>query len=591
MAAVISVIPPYRIFADTDGVPLEDGFIYIGTKNLNPLIEANRIQVYSNSALTIPVAQPIRTSGGYPVASGTPIQLFVSAVDYAIAAVNKNGELVYSSLTNPSNLDAVYAATDAENTLLITPTNFSIPSHDVVGSVLPQRYGWTTASTGTVNYAALIQAAAVASLVKAEIVFPGGNFNYNPAGKINVETLWRGQGITGTAILVASAYNGETFRVTGHAGMRDMSIFMTAAAKTAGSIGVRLSDVATSSFTAYGHLQDMYIDGFEKGLDLQNVTITTLINIQIANCTYGEYCVPDSSGGQGYVTTIKHVNCNILQNTRNVFFNPSINSTEVSYEGGAIEASIGAFPQASFTNMTSLRFSEFYTEGNSAQPWLEMVSVGQFEINGMTNVSGGRITVGDNSTVGTIIGYVGQGANAQLVAGGTTNKISIEDSQFASAGNTFSALTSIKNTTINGTYYDNTSREMSSYRGSRANRYPISGTTGVAGAGATDVYRFLDIFGVVVNTFVSGTLYISCADNASGANSATYAIDITSNNNLIGDATLFPVRRQIRGTDCGVSATPFSLANDGVGGAVKIQFTKNAAIAQVNVSVVFIGLG
>lgn len=112
-----NITSPFTVFFDVDGKALEDGFIYIGTAGLNPLIEANRIQVYSDNALTIPIAQPIRTLGGYPVASGTPINLWVAPNNYSLVVQDKHGRLVYSSLTNDKTLDSTiinYAPSSVE---------------------------------------------------------------------------------------------------------------------------------------------------------------------------------------------------------------------------------------------------------------------------------------------------------------------------------------------------------------------------------------------------------------------------------------------------------------------------------------------
>jgi hypothetical protein len=49
--SAISVEPPYPAFADADGQPLEDGYIWIGTVNLNPI--TNPITVYWDAALTL----------------------------------------------------------------------------------------------------------------------------------------------------------------------------------------------------------------------------------------------------------------------------------------------------------------------------------------------------------------------------------------------------------------------------------------------------------------------------------------------------------------------------------------------------------
>jgi hypothetical protein len=91
----LSVEPPYPAFADADGQPLDDGYILIGTVNLNPI--TNPIAAFFNDALTIAAVQPIRTSGGYPVYQGTPSRIYTGS-DYSIQVQNKNGTVVYTSL-------------------------------------------------------------------------------------------------------------------------------------------------------------------------------------------------------------------------------------------------------------------------------------------------------------------------------------------------------------------------------------------------------------------------------------------------------------------------------------------------------------
>jgi len=54
--SALSIQPPYPAFAGSDGLPLENGYIWIGTVNLNP--QLNPIAVFWDSALTIPAAQP-----------------------------------------------------------------------------------------------------------------------------------------------------------------------------------------------------------------------------------------------------------------------------------------------------------------------------------------------------------------------------------------------------------------------------------------------------------------------------------------------------------------------------------------------------
>jgi hypothetical protein len=101
MSAII-VEPPFEIFTDIDGQPLEAGFVWIGTANLDP--QTNPIQVYFDQALTIPAAQPLRTIGGYVVNSGTPTRIFVDGVAYSIRVMNKNGSTIYSE-SNVTGVD------------------------------------------------------------------------------------------------------------------------------------------------------------------------------------------------------------------------------------------------------------------------------------------------------------------------------------------------------------------------------------------------------------------------------------------------------------------------------------------------------
>lgn len=90
----IAVNPPFPLFTDADGQPLDDAYIYIGTANQNPV--SNPITVYWDAALTIAAAQPIRTSGGYSVYSGTPARFYTNS-DYSILVRDKNGAFIYTA--------------------------------------------------------------------------------------------------------------------------------------------------------------------------------------------------------------------------------------------------------------------------------------------------------------------------------------------------------------------------------------------------------------------------------------------------------------------------------------------------------------
>lgn len=92
--SALSIQPTYPIFTETDGLPLENGYIWLGTANLDP--QGNPINVYWDAALTIQAGQPIRTLNGYPSRNGTPARLYVNS-DYSIRVQDSKGSLVYSA--------------------------------------------------------------------------------------------------------------------------------------------------------------------------------------------------------------------------------------------------------------------------------------------------------------------------------------------------------------------------------------------------------------------------------------------------------------------------------------------------------------
>ena len=90
----LSIQPTFPTFTGADGQPLENGYIWVGTANLNPI--TNPITVYWDAALSAPATQPIRTLGGYPSNSGTPARLYVNS-DYSIQVLDRKGSVVYSA--------------------------------------------------------------------------------------------------------------------------------------------------------------------------------------------------------------------------------------------------------------------------------------------------------------------------------------------------------------------------------------------------------------------------------------------------------------------------------------------------------------
>jgi hypothetical protein len=118
----LSINPPYPAFAGTDGLPLENGYIWVGAVNLNP--QTNPITVYWDSVLTIAAAQPIRTLNGYPVYQGTPSRFYVGS-DYSIQVLDSKGSLVYTSLNGNVATGSVASNATGNGTQTIFPVTFT----------------------------------------------------------------------------------------------------------------------------------------------------------------------------------------------------------------------------------------------------------------------------------------------------------------------------------------------------------------------------------------------------------------------------------------------------------------------------------
>lgn len=115
---VLSVLPPYPIFFDSNGAALENGYVHIGAAGLDPV--TNPINVYWDAALSIPATQPIRTKGGYYSNSGTPAMVYANS-DHSIRVTNSKGSLVYSSANRTERFSSVVVVGIDSSNVSFTP--------------------------------------------------------------------------------------------------------------------------------------------------------------------------------------------------------------------------------------------------------------------------------------------------------------------------------------------------------------------------------------------------------------------------------------------------------------------------------------
>ena len=146
--STIEVQPPYPAFAGTDGLPLENGYIWIGAVNLSP--QVNPIAVYWDAAQTIAAPQPIRTLNGYPVRNGTPARFYV-VTDYSIQVLDAKGSVVYTSLNDNLSGDGFVASNATGNGVQTIFAVSSVPSAIFINGVYQNQNTYTVAS-GNVTF-------------------------------------------------------------------------------------------------------------------------------------------------------------------------------------------------------------------------------------------------------------------------------------------------------------------------------------------------------------------------------------------------------------------------------------------------------
>jgi hypothetical protein len=162
--AVYSVLPPFLVFPDSDGTPLENGQIFIG----QPGYEARTTPKASffDTAQTIPTGtatgSAISTMGGFPARNGSPAMFYVDG-DFSISVLDRNGVLLYSALntTLAINLGAV------DTGPILAPDGNIVAVG--LGFINEANTGWIRSSAGTVQY--IVQGAVVAQMTSTGVTF------------------------------------------------------------------------------------------------------------------------------------------------------------------------------------------------------------------------------------------------------------------------------------------------------------------------------------------------------------------------------------------------------------------------------------
>lgn len=189
--SAITVTPPFPVFSDITGAPLQSGFVYVGAAGLNA--EANQIPVFWDSALTITALQPLRTINGYISRNGSPAQVYADAVDYSLMAKSKNNALIWSTLKTSG-------IASNSNGIVYTPAGVGAVATTVQSklreSVSVKDFG--AVGDGVTDDTAAIQAAIDSvKITGGRVFFPTGTYRLTTAIVVDTDAYLKGLILSG----------------------------------------------------------------------------------------------------------------------------------------------------------------------------------------------------------------------------------------------------------------------------------------------------------------------------------------------------------------------------------------------------------
>ena len=204
--------PPYPIFTDKSGAPLDNGYLYFGAANLNP--ETNPITVYYDRALTQPASQPLRTSNGYVMRNGSPAIIYANS-QFSVTVRDKNRAMVIYSPVGYG----IVPGTSASSTDQITYNQGSTGSVSRVLTARLQDYV-SVKDFGVVGDGVTNDAATLSAITTFPAAFPPGTYKVDSdvkglgkqfSGFGGVKFLGAGRVQTSTVLGIGALANGTGF--------------------------------------------------------------------------------------------------------------------------------------------------------------------------------------------------------------------------------------------------------------------------------------------------------------------------------------------------------------------------------------------
>lgn len=250
-----------------------------------------------------------------------------------------------------------------------------------------------------------------------------------------------------------NAFTGVFVRLGGRTCIDGVKVEATGA--VAGT-GIRASDANEYAFTGHIDVRNVYVVGFAKGLDVNNIFNLYVERAEVTGCTIGINIVPSYSvsSDSGYFTTITLFKCYVNGcSSYGVYVSPTLISKNLTIDDCAIEANTGATAQVKISLTNPLVISNCYSELVPASPAVLLDrcvgSIRGYYFNGT-----GGLSLGSTANEITVENFYGTSSTDILYGnGGAIQVLRVFDSYVPGTSTLAVNKLEFVNSTINSTYY------------------------------------------------------------------------------------------------------------------------------------------
>lgn len=291
--------------------------------------------------------------------------------------------------------------------------------------------------------------------IGGRVYVPTGNYKITSNIVVSANTYLYGDGPFKSILQCnTNTYTGIFVTVRGRTNIQDIGINATGV--VAGT-GMRIFDSGGEySFTGNINLKNVYVNGFTKGIDVNNIFNLMLEQCEVSGNAYGINIVPsyNASFDSGYVTTITIFKSYVHNNsTYGIYAASTIISRNIHILDTIVEANTGATAQIYVSKCNPLLVTNCYQELVPASPAILFDQCNAY-VRGLNCNGTGGISLGSSANDICLQDYYGGQSTDIIYANGTSiQTLRVENSTVAGTSTLNASKLSFINSQINGTLY------------------------------------------------------------------------------------------------------------------------------------------